>query len=165
MVRPEPHDMLAGICAALCNGSSATILRTGMGEEQMYEQMRMAAAANGGAGPAAPPTEDKFLSYAEMAFQEDETAAGGEGAEGEVIRTNDSLGTRAALLRWNDLRNVSADRARRDRRARRRRRRSSKLRWRRRRCCTPRGTEPRRRRRRSVTRRGSSAKRQSARVE
>ena len=61
------------------------ILRTGMGEEQMYEQMRMAAAANGGAGPAAPPTEDKFLSYAEMAFQEDETAAGGEGAEGEVI--------------------------------------------------------------------------------
>ena len=121
MVRPD--DACWSLRCGFATIPALISLRTGMGEEQMYEQMRMAAAANGGAG-AAPPTEDKFLSYAEMAFQEDETAAGGEGAEGEVIHERVSPGPD---LRCSDemiSEMWSAGRARRDRRARRRRRRS-----------------------------------------
>ena len=48
------------------------------GADAMYEQMRMAGVAPSGS-PQAPPTEDKYLSYAEMAFQEEGDRGGGGG--------------------------------------------------------------------------------------
>lgn len=52
------------------------------GDAEMYEQMRMAGVAPG--SPQAAPTEEKYLSYAEMAFQEDEAGPESPDAEGGV---------------------------------------------------------------------------------
>lgn len=52
------------------------------GDAEMYEQMRMAGVVPG--SPQAASTEEKYLSYAEMAFQEDETGPESPDAEGGV---------------------------------------------------------------------------------
>merc|ERR1712224_1083104 len=53
----------------------------GDADAAMYEQMRMAGIASG--SPQAAPTEEKYLSYAEMAFEEDGGGPGGDSPDAE----------------------------------------------------------------------------------